>query len=148
MFQEESDLLKTGLHFYIQPNEIRKSKVFTNFEKIHRSFVNNLKSEKTNNQIKSYLLYLANSYFYDSKPSPRILHQHCILQNLTKNKDIIIAKPDKGNGIVILDQKLYDVAIQEIISNTYKFGKLNEVPTLKREASLQHFLLKLKQKLF
>ena len=45
-------------------------------------------------------------------------------------------------------QKLYDVAIQEIISNTYKFGKLNEVPTLKREASLQRFLLKLKQKIF
>ena len=148
MFQEESDLLKTGLYFYIQPNKIRKSEIFTNFEKIHRSFVNNLKSEKTNNQIKSYLLYLVNFYFHNNKPSPCILHQHRVLQNLRKNKDIVITKPDKGNGVVILDQKLYDVAIQEIISNTYKFGKLNEVPTLKREASLQRFLLKLKQKIF
>ena len=57
-------------------------------------------------------------------------------------------KPDKGNGVVILDRELYDNAIQEIISGTFKFEKLNEDPTLKREASLQHFSRKLKQKNF
>ena len=45
-------------------------------------------------------------------------------------------KPDKGNLVVILDQNLYDNTIQEIISGTSKFEKLNEDPTLKREASL------------
>ena len=39
---------------------------------------------------------------------------------------------------------LYNNAIEEIISDTSKFKKLNEDPTLKREASLQHFLRKLK----
>ena len=39
-------------------------------------------------------------------------------------------------------------AIQEIISDTSKFEKLNEDPTLKREASLQRFLRKLKHKNF
>ena len=63
-----------------------------------------------------------------------------------KNKDIIITKPAKGNGVVILDRKLYDNAIQEIITGTFKFEKLNEDPTLKREASLQRFLRKLKHK--
>ena len=62
--------------------------------------------------------------------------------------DIAITKPDKGNGVVILDRKLYDNAIQEIISGTSKFEKLNEDPTLKRGASLQRFLRKLKQKNF
>ena len=57
-------------------------------------------------------------------------------------------KPDKGNGVVILDRKHYDNVIQEIISNTYQFEKLNENLTFKREASLQHFLPKLKQKNF
>ena len=57
-------------------------------------------------------------------------------------------KPDKGNGAVILDRKLYDNAIHEIISDTSKFEKLSEYPTLKREASLQLFLRKLKQKTF
>ena len=55
-------------------------------------------------------------------------------------------KPNKGNGVVILDWKPYDNAIQEIISDTSKFEKLNEDPTLKQEASLQRFLRKLKQK--
>ena len=60
---------------------------------------------------------------------------------------ILTTKPDKGNG-VILDRKLYNNAIEEIISDTSKFEKLNEDPTLKREASLQRFLRKLKQKNF
>ena len=65
--QEESDLLKAGLYFSIQPDKIRKSEIFTTFEKIHRSFLNNLKSEETKSQIKAHLSYLANSYFYNYK---------------------------------------------------------------------------------
>ena len=38
--------------------------------------------------------------------------------------------------------------MEEIISNSSKFGKLNEDPTLKREASLQRFTRKFKQKNF
>ena len=57
-------------------------------------------------------------------------------------------KPDKENGVVILDRKLYNNAIEEIISDSSKFEKLNEDSTLKREASLQRFLCKLKQKNF
>ena len=95
-----------------------------------------------------HLSYLANSYFYNYEPSPLILRQHRVLRNLRKNKDIVITKPDKGNGVVILDRKLYNNAIEEIISDTSKFEKLSEDPTLKREASLQRFLRKLKQKNF
>ena len=129
----------------IEPDKIQKSKIFTTFEKIHRSFLYSLKSEKTKSQIKAHLSYLANSYFYNYKPSPRILRQHRVLRNLRKNKDIVITKPDKGNGVVILDRKLYNNAIEEIISDTCKFEKLNEDPTLKREAALQRFLRKMKQ---
>ena len=146
--QEESDLLKAGLCFSIQPDKTRKSEIFATFEKIYCSFLNNLKSEETKSQIKVHLLDLANSYFYNYKSSPCILRQHRILRNLRKNKDIVIMKPDKGNGDVILDQKLYNKAIEEIISDTCKFGKLNEDPTMKREAALQCFLRKLKQKTF
>ena len=68
--QEESDLLKAGLYFSIQPDNIRKSEIFTTFEKINRLFLNNLKSEETKSQIKAHLSYLAN--FYNDKPSPSI----------------------------------------------------------------------------
>ena len=50
--------------------------------------------------------------------------------------------------MVILDWKLDNNAIQEIISDTSKFKKLSEDPTLKCEASLQCCLHKLKQKNF
>ena len=62
-----------------------------------------------------------------------------MLRNLRKNKDIAIRKPNKENGVVILDRKIYNNAIEEIISDTSKFKKLNEDPILKYEASLQHF---------
>ena len=115
--QEESDLLKTGLYFSIQPDKIRKSEIFTTFEKIHCSFLNNFKSEETKCQIKAHLLKHANSYFYNYKPFPHIIHQHRVLQNLRKNNNIVITKLDKGNGVAILDQKLYNNAIEEIISD-------------------------------
>ena len=144
--QEESNLLNAGFYFSIQPDEIRKSKIFTIFEKIHRSFINNLKSEETKSQIKAHLSCLANSYFYNNKPSPRILRPDRILRKLRKNKHIIITKPDKRNGFVMLDRKLSNNPIQEIISDTCRFEKLNEDPTLKRKASPQRFLRKLKHK--
>ena len=99
--QEESDLLKASLYFSIQPDKIRKSEIFTIFEKIHCSILKNLKSEETKNQIEAHLSYLANSYFYHYKPSPGILRQHRILQNFRKNKYIVMTKPNKGNGVVI-----------------------------------------------
>ena len=91
-----------------------------------------------------HLSYLPNSYFYNYKPSPRILYQHRVLLNLRRYRDIVITKPDKGNGVVILDRKIYNNAIEKIVSDTSKFEKLNEGPTLKREASVQRFLRKLK----
>ena len=75
-----------------------------------------------------------------------MLRQYRVLRNLAKNKDIVITKPDKGNEVVILDRKLYNNTVEEIISDTSKFEKHNEDTTLKQEASLQRFLRKLKQK--
>ena len=80
--QEESDLLKAGLYFSIQPDKIRKSEIFTTFEKIHHSFLNNLQSEETKSQIKAHLSYLANPYFYNCKPFPLTLPQHRVIPKL------------------------------------------------------------------
>ena len=60
--QEEFHFLKAGLYFLIQTDKIRKSEIFTTFEKIHRLFLNNLKSEETKSQIKPRLSHLANAF--------------------------------------------------------------------------------------
>ena len=49
--------------------------------------------------------------------------------DVAKNEDTVITKPNKGNGVFILDRKLYNNAIQEIIPDTFRFEKLNEDPT-------------------
>ena len=87
--QEESDLLKAGLYFSIQPDKIRKSEIFFSFEKIHRSFLNNFKSEETKSQIKAHLSYLVYLYYSKYKPSPRILRQHRVLRNLERIKILL-----------------------------------------------------------
>ena len=61
---------------------------------------------------------------------------------------LLLMKPNKGNGVVTLDWKLYDNAIQEITFDTSKFEKLKKDPSLTCEASLQCFLCKLKQNFF
>ena len=82
-----------------QCNQIKfeNFKIFTNFEKIHCSCLHNLKSEEAKSQIKAHLSYIADSHFYNCKPSPRILRQHFVLRNLRKNEYIVITKPNKGN---------------------------------------------------
>ena len=84
--QEETDLLNAGLYFQTQRDKIRKSEIFTTFDKIHCSFTNNLKSEETKSQIKAHLSYLANSYFYNYKPSPCILRQNGSYETLKKQR--------------------------------------------------------------
>ena len=83
--QEEFDLPRAGFYFSIQPDKIRKSEIFATFEKIHRSFLNNFKSEETKSQIKAHLSHLANSYFTNAN----LLHVYYVIiasyETLDKN---------------------------------------------------------------
>ena len=105
--------LKQGYTFQSDQIKIGKFEIFTTFQKIHCSFFYNIKSKETKSQIKVHLSYVANFYFYNYKP-PRILPQHRVLWNYRKNKAIVITKPDKGNGVFILDSKLYSNAIEKL----------------------------------
>ena len=70
-----SDLLKGGFYFSIQPDELGNFRKNSSF-----IFINKPKSEETKSQVKGHLSYLDNSYFYNCKPSPRLLHQHRVLR--------------------------------------------------------------------
>ena len=47
------------------------------------------------------------------------------LQDLSKNKDLIIQKSDKGNSVVIVDREDYTKKIHDILSDQKKFSKLS-----------------------
>ena len=55
----------------------------------------------------------------------------------------MILKPDKGNGVVVLDRIAYDNGILKIINDTSKFRPIKEDPILLRKGRLQRFLRKL-----
>ena len=66
----------------------------------------------------------------------------------SKNKDIVILRPDKGNGVVIMDKITYKLKMQELLNDESKFKQLTIDPTKLRESQLQCFLQKLNNKGF
>ena len=64
-----------------------------------------------------------------------------ILNKLTER--FAILKPDKGNGIVLLNRYDYVTSVKSIFSDSSKFKKLDSDPTLTRLHSLQNYLLQL-----
>ena len=140
---DQLDILKFGLTHSICPPRI-KSDVFVCFELIHDTMVKKLQDRMQNPILVSALSQLAHSYSLAHRSTVADLKSYKLLKDLRKNKNIVILKPDKGNGIVVLDRTTYDSGILEIISNTSKFKVLDEHPTSLREGQLQRFLRKLK----
>ena len=56
------------------------------------------------------------------------------------------SKPDKGNGVVIMDRVDYINKLYNIVNDPSKFTKLTVDPTEKRESRLQNFLYRLHKK--
>ena len=95
----------------------------------------------------SELSHLAHTYL-KYKPSKNTLRKHSLLKKLKANDNIVITRPDKGSGVVILDKKDYTRCIKDLLSDETKFEVLPDDPTIYREGQLQRRLLKLKKKGF
>ena len=65
---------------------------------------------------------------------------------IRNNKDILITKPDKGNGVIIVNRAIYMSSLYEVINDTSKFLKLRSDPSIGREGKLQRFLRTLNKK--
>ena len=115
-------------------NYARKNLI--SLKQVNTSLSNKMKFENTKSSVPLKRFIARLSTTVNSRKRASLARQNRVLRNLRKNKDIAITKPDKGNRIVILDLKLYDNTIQEIISDTSKFEKLHEELTLTQEASL------------
>ena len=58
---------------------------------------------------------------------------HHLLKELKKDKSIIITRPDKGRGVVVIDKSDYISKMNAILSDRTKFTPRFDDPTLKRE---------------
>ena len=142
---EELNILKNGLTFSIKPPRLNCSDILTTFEQIHHAMKGKLKKQEDHAHLKIELAHIAQSYVSSYRPTKSDLKKYNILKNIRSNKDIIILRPDKGNGVVILDRKSYIESCYNIINDNSKFKSLDHNPTLSREGKLQRLLRKLKK---
>ena len=130
---EEADSLMNGLNYGISPPFVSKSDIFTTFEMINRFATSELKNDDLKADLKTEISYLAHQYHSSYKPTSSSLKKHRILKKLRNNKNIIITRPDKGNGVVILERDKYTTSLFSLLSDETKFKKLDTDPTNLRE---------------
>ena len=117
----------------VEPIHIDKTDIFPTFDFIHQSMSKDLKHEKDAGKVKAKMSYLANSYVNTYKPSKNTLRKHKIIKKLTNNKDKLITKPDRSNGVIMVNRAIYMSSLYQIINDTSKCLKLPSDHTMKRK---------------
>ena len=71
-----------------------------------------------------------------------------VLKNLAKDGSIVITKPDKGRGVVILNRTEYIEKMETILNDPLAFKTIDYDPTIENENHLTRLLLELKKEQF
>ena len=76
--------------------------------------------------LRSKLESIASKYYYNFKPYITQLDREMIkcLKNLSSDKAIIITRPDKGNGVVLLNKIDYITKMENILQDSTKFTRV------------------------
>ena len=129
--RDQKEALSMGLKFCFLPSKLKYSTFFASFEQllfklskhdIYEIFPDALNS--FNSQLKS----IAFRNFYSFKPQVSNYHKKIIscLKELSRDKNVIITKPDKGNGVVLLNKSSYLEKMNTILADTINFSKMKE----------------------
>ena len=153
--ETEKSALALGLNYCISPSKLRIIDHFTPFEKLayiltKSTFYNDteLRKSEFNNQLK----HIASSSFKElnhNKLSSNMSKEEIeALKNLSKDQNIVIMKPDKGNGTVILNKQDYINKTNEIVSDNAKFKQIDADVfklVIQLEDKINRFLSKMKK---
>ena len=71
--------------------------------------------------------YLANYYYSNYRSSLNTLKKHKILEKLRRNKDIVITRPDMGNGVVVMDRVIHNQQMDALSSERPSFKNRLEI---------------------
>ena len=117
----EKSLFCKGLKFAIQPDKLEYSDYLLPFKLLYRGIKDlDCPNEKAN-FLKAKIKDCALSSFklYNEKGAVSSLNKNEInaLKTLSKNKDLIIQKSDKGNSIVLINKSDYLDKMYNILSN-------------------------------
>ena len=148
----EEIVLSHGLNFCIPPTKVKREEVFAEFEVLfgqlqHHTAVSDLGRQK----LKAELCDIAHSYCGApiDKTDYYLQRQYMdAARSLRALNNIIISRPDKGSGVVLLDKQNYLDKMHTILDDPSKFVLLGPVSDFDRtgniETNLVSKLLKLK----
>ena len=132
----EKKLLAKGLNFCLPPKQLKYADYLVHFELFYRDIHNlEILSNEDLDFVKTKTKETALSSFrqYNKNPQQNLSKEElAALTNLSKNKDIVIQKSDKGNSVVIVDKDTYIKRMENLLSDQRKFEKV----TLKNDAFL------------
>ena len=151
---EETDALARGLQFAFQPVKLNYCRYFLPFEKLFNDVKNEPiynNSQDAKNRIRTSIKDTAFKCFYNYKSEQDEETKNIIatLKALSTDPSIVILKPDKGNGVVILNKADYESKMNSIIQDCTKFTLINDNDWFKRilkhEDQVNRYLYKLCQ---
>ena len=148
----EKDVLCRGLKFGIPPS-IHKESIYAEFELAWQQIAKTKLPKDNELECKATLSSLAHRFANSrmDRTGFRLNREHNnAIKNLKKRSDVIITKPDKGNGVVLLERSDYVDKMEMILNDASKFLSIGPADvndrTVQIERALQAFLLQAKKR--
>src|SRR6201990_1520672 len=128
--KDEMRILALGLDFKLPIFRLDFHGYFLIFEKALHSLNELLPLPTSKYNVKNEFKHLSNKFFFKFNKfknfCPVLSYNDLkIFRSLKKDKSIIISKPDKGSGVVIMNRNDYITKMKQLLSDTTKFKKLN-----------------------
>jgi hypothetical protein len=119
----EKQALRWGLDFRIPPKHVPRIPLEAEIEQVYTQLQDlKPKDDGDVSVLKTSLVHTSNSYRRSPIEKGGLLPQHiAALAALKKNREIVILRPDKGNGVVLLNRRDYVSKMNTILSDTSKF---------------------------
>ena len=125
----EKSLLVRGLRFSLPPKKLNYADYLTNFELFYRSIRNlDVLSNGDLDFVKTKIKDAAQSSFrfYNANVPQNLSDKELeALDRLSKNKNLVIQKADKGNSMVLVDGDVYVKHMENSLKDNTKFEKVD-----------------------
>ena len=127
----QKEALSLGPKFAFFPTQINYNNFFMAVEKLYNQITECDMYQRTQDSVnifRSNMKSLAFKTYYSFKPRPCPYQKELVLalKELKKDNSIIITKPDKGNGTVIVDKSDYIDKMNNILDDPINFKKIEE----------------------
>ena len=143
---EESFALKLGLNFCVPFRSISREQIASEIEMLYYQVHSKLQpaSEIKLKELKAKLHDITYAYAgstADKHDLPLLKRHLDAIRSLRNNQEILITKPDKGTGTVVIDRSSYFERIKnEILGDTSKFKHLGTVDIMAQSKSAENVI--------